>query len=261
MISKARRTRILDALAVDGSASVRELAERLDVSESTIRRDLQRLDENGELVRTYGGAVVQPRATSVQPGDPERLEDPWTVGDDTEASLKAAMGRAAADLVADDQVVLLDIGTTTSFVARALRGRPVTVITGNVAAFDELRDDDAVRLVLLGGVFRRNYRSLVGSLAQSALDQVSADIAFLSCTGVRENGSVVDDMAVEAPIKQRMLAVADRSVLMASDRKFPGTGSLRLCSLADVDTLGTTEGANPNTTRLCTEAGGTVIVV
>jgi DeoR/GlpR family transcriptional regulator of sugar metabolism len=261
VISNVRRTRILDALAADGAASVRDLAERLDVSESTIRRDLQRLDKDGELVRTYGGALVQPRATTTSPDDPERVERPWAVDNAAQAELKAAMGRAAAGLVRDEQVVLLDIGTTTPFVARALRGRPVTVITSNVAVLDELRDDEAVRLVLLGGVLRRNYRSLVGSLTQSALDQVSADIVFLSCTGVRENGAVVDNMAVEAPIKQKMIETSSQSVLLASSFKFPGTGSLRLCSLADIDILVTTSGANPNTTQLCSDAGGKVLTV
>jgi DeoR/GlpR family transcriptional regulator of sugar metabolism len=260
VILNARRTRILDTLAVDGAASVRELAEILDVSESTIRRDLQQLDRNGELVRTYGGAVVPPRATTTTPGDPERLERPWSIDNAQESELKAAIGAAAAALVQDEQVVLLDIGTTTPFVARALRGRPVTVITSNVAVLDELREDDAVRVVMLGGVLRRNYQSLVGSLTQSALEQISADIVFLSCTGVRENGVVVDNMAVEAPIKQKMIETSDTTVLLASAHKFPGTGSLRLCSVADVDVLITTDGANARTTALCRDAGGKVVI-
>lgn len=260
MISNARRSRILDTLTQDGTASVRELAARLEVSESTIRRDLHTLDRNGELVRTYGGAVVPPRATTTTPGDPQLLELPWSVDNEMETALKEAIGVQAAALVKDEQVVLLDIGTTTPFVARGLRGRPVTVITSNVGVFDVLRDDDTVRLVMLGGVLRRNYQSLVGSLTQTALEQISADIVFLSCTGVRENGAVVDNMAVEAPIKQKMIEVSDRSVLLASALKFPGTGSLRLCSLADIDVLITTEGANPVTTQLCRDAGGKVVI-
>jgi len=102
---------------------------------------------------------------------------------------------------------------------------------------DELRDDDAVRLVLVGGVLRRNHQSVVGTLTESGLRQVSADLAFLSCTGVRANGHVVDDMAVEAPIKQAMVESAPRVVLIAGEAQFPGTGSLRLCSLADIDVL------------------------
>jgi DeoR/GlpR family transcriptional regulator of sugar metabolism len=113
---------------------------------------------------------------------------------------------------------------------------------------------------MLGGVFRRNYRSFVGSLTQSALSQVSADLLFLSCTGVRPSGHVVDNMAVEAPIKQAMIAAADRVVLLATEAKFPGTGALRLCALSDVDSVVTTEGANPKTLDLCRNAGGQVII-
>ena len=174
-------------------------------------------------------------------------------------AMKEAMATRAAELVVDDSVVVLDIGTSTAMIARRLRGRPVTVITSNVAVLDELRDDDTVRLVMLGGVLRRNYQSMVGSLTETALRQISADLLFLSCTGVRASGHVVDNMAVEAPIKQAMIEVADSVVLVATETKFPGTGSLRLCSLSDVDVLVTTAGADPQTLELFRQAGGKVI--
>jgi DeoR/GlpR family transcriptional regulator of sugar metabolism len=249
--SSSRQARIVETIRATGVASVRVLAERLSVSESTIRRDLNLLDRNGELIRTYGGAAMTPRAP----------EEPFDVHAPHDSAMKHAMAEHAATLVPDDSVVLLDIGTTTPLIARQLRGRPVTVITSNVAVLDELRDDDAVRLVLLGGVLRRNYRSLVGSLTQTALRQVSADLLFLSCTGVRANGHVVDDMAVEAPIKQAMIEAADRVVLVASEAKFPGSGSFRLCSLSDVDTLVTTAGADPATVDPYRHAGGKVMLV
>ncbi|MBO4255618.1 DeoR/GlpR family DNA-binding transcription regulator [Streptomyces griseorubiginosus] len=251
MTSSKRHARIVDSLRATGVASVRELAERLQVSESTIRRDLKQLDRNGELVRTYGGAALALRA----PSD----EEPFDVSASHDRAMKEAMAEQAAELVADESVVVLDIGTTTPLIARRLRGRPVTVITSNVAVLDELRDDEAVRLVMLGGVLRRNYQSLVGSLTEQALRQVSADVLFLSCTGVRPNGHVVDNMAVEAPIKQAMIEAASRVVLVASETKFPGSGSLRLCSLSDVDVLITTGGADPRTLELCRQAGGKVI--
>ncbi len=235
---------------------MRELAAALSVSESTIRRDLEVLDRNGELTRTYGGAVLRPRATVEADGQSE--EGPF---DDTaDAEHKRRIARAAAGLVPDGSVIICDIGTTTPRLASMLRGRDITVLTSNLAVFDVLRDDDAVRVVLLGGVVRRNYRSLVGSLAQSALSQVSADLAFLSCTGVRPNGHVVDNMAVEAPIKQAMIAAASRVVLLAPEAKFPGTGALRVTSLADVDVLITTPGAPEPTLALCRDAGGEVIL-
>lgn len=257
MIVKERRDRIITALGPDGAASVKELANALNVSESTIRRDLEVLDRNGELVRTYGGAVLKPRQT-VEEATPSS-EEPFD--DVTDRDLKMRVATAAADLVPEGSVVLLDIGSTTPFLAQHLTGRDVTVITSSLAVFDVLRDDNSVRVVLLGGVVRRNYRTLVGSLTEESLKHVSADIVFLTCTGVRANGHVVDNMAIEAPIKESMIGAADKVVLLASEAKFPGTGALRLCSLSDVDVLVTTGGAPPETTALCVDAGGDVLVV
>ncbi|MEV0665578.1 DeoR/GlpR family DNA-binding transcription regulator [Actinomadura luteofluorescens] len=252
MTSSMRRAQIVSSLRAKGAASVRELAETLQVSESTIRRDLDVLDRNGELLRTYGGAALSPR--------PAAPEISFAASAEHDSDEKAAVAARAAKLVEDDMVVVLDIGTSTRLLARHLRGRPVTVITANLAVLDELRDDDAVRLCLLGGVVRRNYLSLVGSLTETALRQVRADLVFLSCTGVRPDGHVMDDMEVETPIKQAMLESADHVVLVAGEAKFPGTGSLRVCSLDRVDALVTTAGADPRTLEVCREAGGKVYI-
>jgi DeoR/GlpR family transcriptional regulator of sugar metabolism len=255
-----RHTHIVEAVRRGGVTSVRALAEGLNVSESTIRRDLRLLDRNGELSRTYGGAVIPAGGAGVVAGLPEQ---PFSQLVSTDAALsekKLRMAARAAQLVPDDSVVLLDIGVTTTLLARELRGRRVTVITGNLGVLDELRDDDTVRLILLGGVLRRNYQTLVGSLAEMALAQISADFVFLSCTGIRPNGAVVDDMAVEAPIKRALFDAAERRVLFADEERFPGHGSFRMCSVTDVEVLVTTSGAHEPTVQLCRDAGGTVLI-
>ncbi len=257
--SRKRHAKIVESLRSTGVASVRELAENLQVSESTIRRDLTLLDRNGELLRTYGGAALTPHGVAEAAGA-EVDETPFDLVISRDEALKEAIAEEAVKLVEDDSVIVLDIGTTPLAIARRLRGRPVTVITSSLPVLDVLRDDDAVRLVMLGGVLRRNYQSLVGSLTEQALRQVSADLLFLSCTGVRPNGHVVDNMAVEAPLKQAMIETAGKVVLVAVETKFPGTGSLRVCSLSDVDVLITTSGADPNTLQLCREADGKVIL-
>lgn len=258
MISEQRRTEIVDAVQSGGLASVRQLAARLNVSESTIRRDLRLLDSNGELTRTYGGAVI----TAAQDGRPRDVaEEPFSSAlGGRHPARKAAMASRAAALVPDGSVVLLDIGVTNALLARRLRGRPITVITGNLGVLDELRDDDAVRLVLLGGVLRRNYQTLVGSLTAAATAQISADLVFLSCTGIRPNGRVVDDMAVEAPIKLAMFEAGERRVLFADEDRFPGQGSFRMCDLSDIDVVVTTDGADGPTLERCRSAGGEVLV-
>lgn len=249
MLRRERDDLIVRALRAKGSASARELALRLGVSSATIRRDLHRLDSNGELKRVYGGAVLD--AT-----DTERPFDAWN---DMAAGEKDDMASVAASLVNDDDVLLLDIGTTTMRVAHQLRGRRVTVITSNLAVFDVLRDDPAVQLVLLGGMVRRNYKSLVGSLTEEALRQVSVDRLFLSCAGVRRDGDVVDNMMVEVPSKRAMVAAAQTVVLLAHGSKFPGSGSLRICNLADVDVVVTTTDADEHTLSACRQAGGKVL--
>lgn len=248
----------MEVLRAEGAASVSEFALALRVSESTIRRDLILLDRNGELTRTYGGAVLRPGETIVGHGEAASLEGEFRT--DTNIHLKRALAIRAASLIEDGSVIVLDIGTTTPLIARELRGRSVTVITSNLAVLDELRNDEFVRLVMLGGVLRRNYQSFVGTLTQLALTQVTADTVFLSCTGVRPSGNVVDNMALEAPIKQSLIDVADRVILLASETKFPGTGALRLCSLSNIDVVITTAGANFETLALCEEAGGEVMV-
>jgi DeoR/GlpR family transcriptional regulator of sugar metabolism len=278
VISAERRRRILHAVHHEGATSVRDLAERMEVSESTIRRDLQVLDKDGELVRTYGGAIALEdrtagealRAEVLRPqpvtgdasfeGGSENRERPFDLVATTDRPLKERVAAAAAASIDDGDVVILDIGTTTPLVAELLRGRDLTVITSNLAVFDVLRDDDAVRLVLLGGVVRRNYQSLVGSVTGQVLSHLNADTVLLSCTGVRNNGRVVDNMAVEEPIKRAMIEAAEKVVLLATETKFPGTGSLRLCSVSEVDVLITTEGADPAPLQLCRDAGGKVII-
>ncbi|GAA2010520.1 DeoR/GlpR transcriptional regulator [Nakamurella flavida] len=256
MLLTERHHRIVESLR-HGGLTVRDLATGLQVSESTIRRDLDQLDRAGTLTRTYGGAVLVAGADAATTDDGS-AEDAFD--DRIDMDGKRAIARAAVDLVEDDSVVILDIGTTTPLIARGLRGRPVTIITSNIAVLDEVRDDPVVNLVLLGGVLRRNYRSLVGSLTELALSRISADQMFLSCTGIRPTGHVVDNMAVEAPLKQSMIDAAGSVVLLAPVDKFPGTGALRLCSLTDIDVVITGSGAPATTLDLCREAGGKVIL-
>lgn len=258
MLLRERHDRILDSLRA-GGLTVRDLATTLQVSESTIRRDLERLDRAGALTRTYGGALLTARAdANANTTDDGRVEGAFD--SERNSDEKSRIAAAAAELVEDGSVIVLDIGTTTPLIARALRDRPITVITSNLAVVDELRDDSEVDLVVLGGVLRRNYRSLVGPLTEWALGQLSADLVFLSCTGVRPTGHVVDNMAVEAPIKQSMISAADKVVLLAAESKFPGTGALRLCSLADVDVVVSSPGEHESTLDVCRAAGGKVII-
>ena len=247
MLAHQREAKIVELVRREGSVSAADLASTLDVSTATIRRDLDRLESLGRLARVHGGACYK--------DDPE---DPFgsVVNEDIEE--KDRIAAAAAQIITDGDVVLLDIGTTTVRIAHNLRGRPLTVMTSSLAVFDVLRHDDAVELVLLGGNVRRNYQTLVGPITEEALTMIHVTTAFLSCTGVRPDGVIVDDISQEATIKRAMAAAADQVALVATRAKFPGKGSLRIGTVAQMDYLVTT--APPEATReLMTKPGGRII--
>ncbi len=242
-----RRHEILRAVD-EGRAHVGELATALGVSEMTVRRDLRDLERDGKLTRVHGGAV----SVAVEPSFAEIVVERF--------EHKDRIGAAAAALVQDGQTIMLDIGTTTLQVARHLRGRQVTVITTNLAAYEELLAEPSVELVLVGGTVRRNYRSLVGVLAEDALRQLRADVAFLGASGIEEDGAVDDTTMVEVPIKRAMLAAAARCVLVADSAKFGMRGMVRVCDVADLDVV-VTDAEAPAAARDALARAGVEVVL
>jgi DeoR/GlpR family transcriptional regulator of sugar metabolism len=186
-------------------------------------------------------------------------DDPFVEVASVRVAQKDAIAMRAAELVEDGQTVLLDIGTTTHRLARQLRGRSLTVITSSMAVFDELADDAGIQLLLLGGMLRREYRSLVGFLTEDNLRQVHADRLFLGTSGVRPDGRVMDTTVIEVPVKRAMIAASDQVILLADSAKFPGSGMASVCGPEDLDTVVTDAPADTRTAARLREAGVTVI--
>jgi DeoR/GlpR family transcriptional regulator of sugar metabolism len=251
MLQARREAEIVRVLRARGPASVDDLAQRLRVSASTVRRDLARLDARGTLQRVRGAAAITDDADGDLPF--ERVAEHDVAG-------KRAIGVRAAEMVHDGDVVLLDIGTTVVQLARELVGRSVTVITSSLAVLDALRGDPAVELILLGGVVRPSYHSLVGLLTETGLAQVRADLAFLGTSGVRTGGEVLDSTRVEVQVKRSMIAAADRAVLLADRHKFPGSGGLKVCHVRELSGLVTNEGLHEAMATTCREAGVEVVL-
>ncbi|AYY14111.1 DeoR/GlpR transcriptional regulator [Actinobacteria bacterium YIM 96077] len=249
MLAQRRYELIMQILRSEGPVAVGTLAERLGVSQATVRRDLDRLERQELLTRVRGGAAA---STSVEPSFAEVA----TVAPDT----RAAVARRAAELVRDGDVLLLDIGTTVHQLSKHLRGRSVAVMTANLAVYEELVPDPEIELILLGGVVRRNYRSLVGYLTEDSLRQVRASRLFMGTSGVRADGAVMDTTAIEVPVKRAMIAAADQVILMADDSKFPGAGFASVCTPDALNIVVTNEGADPGTLDVLRESGVEVIV-
>lgn len=247
-----RHSAILDRVREGGIVTVDELSACLRVSPSTIRRDLDHLDRAGVLRRVHGGAAV----ARLLGGD---AEAPFGTVAQADVADKDAVARAVAALIPDGSVVAVDVGTTTRLVARRLRGRPVTVVTSSLAVVDELRDDERVELILLGGLLRRSYHSLVGVLTEDAIGQLQLDLAVLGTSGIR-SGYVLDTTLVEVPVKRALIRAARRVVVAADSHKLPGSGTLRVCPVSAVDTIVTNSTACPEAVESCREAGAEVLL-
>ena len=247
MLPAQRRQAILRAVR-SGTAHVTALADEFGVSEMTVRRDLHALARDGKLERVRGGAVNVESERPFSEIAVERLE------------AKDRIGRAAAALVEDGQTVMIDIGTTTLQAARHLRGRSLTVITTNLAAYEELLPEPQIELVLPGGVVRRNYRSLVGMFAEDALRRLRADIAFLGTSGIDGDLAVWDTTMIEVPIKRAMIAASQRTVLLADAAKFDMDAMVRVCDASELDAIVTDERVPAKRNRALHRAGVEVIV-
>ncbi len=247
VLAERRHQLILRALRSGGTASVTDLSQQLDVSAATIRRDLLKLEGGGLLTRVHGGAVI------------EEEHAPFHEAAEVQVAEKDAIAAQAATMIEDGQSVILDSGTTVHRLARQLHGRRLTVITNNLAVYEELVEDENVDLMLLGGMVIRESRMLDGFMAQDNLRQVHADWLFMGACGIRSGGQVMDTTVIEVPARRAMIAASDKVALLADKTKFPGTGMVKICGPEDLDVLVTSAPADDPTCMALNEAGVSVI--
>src|SRR5919202_294700 len=176
MSTAERRRRIQGLLAHRGEVAIVPLADEFDVSEMTIRRDLESLEDAGVARRVRGGAIA-----TVSRG----YEPPFAARATAQHPAKRAIAAAAARLLADGETAILDVGTTALELARRLRGRRgVTLVTPSTPAALELANEPNMRVVLTGGIVRAGELSLVGAFAERAFAELNCDVVFLGVGGV-----------------------------------------------------------------------------
>ncbi|NOX56088.1 MAG: DeoR/GlpR transcriptional regulator [Planctomycetes bacterium] len=218
MIRSSRQARIRELIAQRGECSVEELAETLGVSTMTVRRDLQVLAAEGRVIRTYGGARLGERAT---------FEFAFLERISQNRESKEAIAHAAAKLVEGCRTIMLDGSTTTLAIARRLRGwTGLTVVTTSLPAAAELQHEPGVDVLLPGGYVRPASPDLTGSLTESNLELLRAEIAFLGADAIDAEGKVFTNPPDNSAVLLRMAASADR-VFVAADHSKLGRSALR----------------------------------
>ncbi len=212
LLNEERRRAILHALNRDGRVLVKDLAATFQISQITIRKDLEVLQGRGLLHRTHGGALTPPTGavSDLSLQEKEKLH----------RAEKVRIAQAAVRLVEEGQSILLDSGTTTMAIARALRNfRKLTVITNAINIAAELVNSE-IEVILTGGTVRKNSFSLVGPLAEETLRHLSADILFLGVDGFDTRLGLSTPNLLEAKVNRVMVEISRRVVAVCDSSKF-----------------------------------------
>jgi DeoR/GlpR family transcriptional regulator of sugar metabolism len=245
----ARQQAMMGLLRLSPRLQVRELARRFNVSEMTIRRDLQALEQRGVLVRTYGGGAVS--AAGNHPGH---------LPAHPESEEKAAIGRKAAELAQSGQTIMVDTGTTALEVARHLPNDPsITIATTSLGVALELHTTQ-INLLLLGGFVHKGFPSLYGPLTEHNLGILHVDTLFIGCNGADSaDGFYANDLQVLTQV-QAMMRIADRIVVVADSGKFTRKSFVRYARPSDIHTL-VTDGNLPLQDRQALEDQGVTLLL
>jgi DeoR/GlpR family transcriptional regulator of sugar metabolism len=271
MLAPQRQSAILDRVRRTGSVRVAELASELAVSEMTIRRDLDALDERGLLSKVHGGATAVGSSATHEPG--------FAAKSVRQRAEKSAIAARAATLVAPGSAVALSAGTTTAELAWRLRSVPdLTIVTNSIPVADALRRDaapaepagpddvdvtlvDAATQVVLTGGVRTRSDALVGPVAVAAIASLHCDVLFLGVHGMSQRAGFTTPNLMEAETNRALVAAARRLIVLADHTKWGTLGISTMAALGDADVLITDSGL-PDAAReaLAAQVGELIIV-
>jgi len=227
--SNPRQLKLLDVVRDRGSVTVEELADGLGVTLQTVRRDVQRLAESGLLTRFHGGVRV-PSSTIENIAHTQR--------ESLNADGKAAIARAVAGQVPNDCSLIINIGTTTEAIARALLGHHgLRVITNNLNVAAILSSNAQCEVIVAGGVVRPRDRGIVGEPAVDFIRQFKVDIALIGISGIEADGTLRDFDYREVKVAQAIIEHSREVWLAADHTKFNRPAMVELARLSQIDRL------------------------
>jgi DeoR family transcriptional regulator of aga operon len=226
-----RRSYVLDQLDEKGHVSVQDLGNELDVSDVTIRKDLQFLEDQNLVIRTHGGALSADRFA---------YDVPFEKKAQRQKEEKRRIGKKAAQMVTDQDTVILDSGTTTLQVLRGLKNREVedlTVSTHSIHIALETVGISAIEVLLLGGSVRSKSASVVGPYAEQMLRDHAFSKLFLAGDGLDFGHGLTTTDDQEAHLNQLMIESADQTIAVVDSSKFGRRGLCRICKTEAIDVL------------------------
>ena len=228
VLTAERRQAIARLLREQGAVRVADLSARFGVSPSTIRRDLQKLAQQGLVERVYGGATRRDERAS---REAEFAGDPL-------ANEKARIGQAAASLLSPGETIFLDAGSTALAVARALAGQAdLTVITNGLSVAAYLAEHSEVELIVVGGLVHREGSAMVGHLAGQALESLHADKVILGVQGISTPDGLTSDDLSQVRMAQALVEAVPEVIVVAAHTKFGRVCTARIAAVDRADVI------------------------
>ncbi|MCI9516233.1 MAG: DeoR/GlpR transcriptional regulator [Lachnospiraceae bacterium] len=250
MLIEERLNKIVEIIRINDSARIEELAETLEVSRDTVRRDLIRLENEGVIKRTHGGAVLNDNRASIVFYDERKNQ---------KLESKKAMGRCAAKLIKKDASVIFDASTTVEEVISFLDKKHIFAVTNSLTAATELTQLNDCTIAVLPGRLDHNHLYVTGSDTVQKLNQYNVDYLLLGVYAM-DSGGIYTCSESEGAVKAKMLASARKKIAMADSSKFDTTGLIRICTLQDVDILVTDKFPEGRLLEAMQKAGVEIIV-
>lgn len=228
MILFERQQTILRLLEQHHTATIKQLADAVYASESSVRRDIEALEKQGRVQKVYGGVILTKYKNSIVP---------LSLRDTENAAVKEKLAQKAAELIPNGAVIFLDASSTTQRILRYIHDRRnLKIITNSLRVFHEAEALHA-KLYCTGGTFNKSNHAFSGPAAERFLRAVSADIVFFSSQGLSLEGEISDASEEETSLRRIMLARAEKKIFLCDSSKLGQKRLFTVCTKKDVDQI------------------------
>lgn len=233
MFAQQRQQIISEILKEKSSIKVNEISLMLNVSESTIRRDLQEMEEKNLLTRTHGGAVGLDNKTNYEPSFQDKKDE--------RIEQKKKIAETASEFIQDGDTIIMDSGTTTLELAKRIKAKNLTIITNSIDIASELSSNKDMEIIVTGGSLRVNTRAMVGNMAEAVLRNFRVDKVFLGANGISIEEGITTPNYSEAQTKKIMMNHAKKVIVMADSSKFENVSFSVICPVKAVSMIITSD--------------------
>lgn len=254
MMSLAERHQfILTKIQKEGNVNVVDLCKELDVSSVTIRKDLKLLEDKNLLHRTHGGATLNNPYTADRPvNEKEKLQ----------SAEKIRIGEVAAQLIQPNDSIIIASGTTVLALAKSIQPKEtLTVITSALNVALELMRHPNIEILQLGGLLRKSSSSVMGPYAENALADFFCSKLYLGVDGIDLEFGLTTTSVLEAHLNRQMIAVSQKTIVLADSTKFGKRGFGKICKIEEIDQVITDSGISPHIVQTLESMGIKVTIV